>query len=170
MCIGVKNVSRQNPEAVAGARLVRHCKRVDSPGKRLAEAMKVRGVGHNELDRMINKINNRKDATKGSVSRLLKDGAAPPGRKLGLAICEALNINWDWLLKGEGPRDAGSVYVPISSIDGFTEALEEAKRFDPSISDDVWSLVSQVAFVPAPAKVTPSDLYKLASIFTQPRV
>jgi hypothetical protein len=88
-----------------------HIQTPDTLGGRLELAMKLRGIGVNDLNRMV-RLRDGQPPGGGQISRLGK--RLKPDAALVLSCAMTLRVNFEWLLLGEGPMDPTSGVRPAA--------------------------------------------------------
>lgn len=133
--IDVNRYPNQEPASCPRTVLTGICSSVETVGQRALYAMRLRGIGHNELDGMIG-------SKKGYASRLINEPRKPRTDTLS-KLAKALDVNYEWLATGEGeapkagepatkkPKAVGDVYPSRAMIRQMAwYALEPAPARD----------------------------------------
>lgn len=115
-----------------------------SVADRIREALKIRGMGVNGLDRALGKA-------PGTMSNMLNRGSEPVLSN-GAEIAKALGVRLEWLATGEGPMEPSALVAsndadPTSSgrapltfrdLPGWAAAVEKARRRYRRIPEVAW--------------------------------
>lgn len=163
----VNNRVNNHVDSVSRARYLRDMTTV---ADRLESLLEMKGWSQSELSE-------RAGLARSHVNRIIKHPDRPTQTDTLAAIAHAAGVSLVWLSKGQGSPDAddsarspstteSSVPHMVNAI-GFDDALTEAKRRHPEVSEETWEAVGRAGLYDERSIVQAEDLIGLARIREQ---